>query len=270
MRLASTATEVSLLILLLALVACGPSRRSSGDDDDFAPSDDDDAADDDDDAAGDDDDAAGDDDDAAGDDDDAAGDDDDAAGDDDDAVGDDDDDIGDCNAPSITSAPGPSLGQTFFSWSGLTPDGSRADVCQMAGQPFLFVMSAGWCGPCNDLASGMAGNSHGYGSDLDTVRNAVASGTLGFVEALVDPWSDYGPATASFLHEWEVQYPNPNILLLGDDLGDSQGSGEVIFPMFANASGGSVPFAVLVGADYSYEALGTAEALAMAASMYAP
>jgi len=140
----------------------------------------------------------------------------------------------------------------------------------MEGGPFLFVMSAGWCGPCNDLAAGMAGQSHSYGGDLDRVRAGVASGQLGFVEVLVDPWSDYGPATTTFLHEWETEYPNPNVLLLGDDSGDVNGGGEVIFPFLAPLSGGSVPFVVLVDANYEYEALGTTESLSAAAQLYVP
>jgi hypothetical protein len=231
-----------LLSLVLFLTACAGGGRSRGDDDD------------------------GDDDDSAADDDDAT-DDDDAADDDDDAA-DDDDASTSCSAPDISSAPSPALGQSFFSWEGLTPKGSRTDVCTMAGTPFLFVMSAGWCGPCNDLASGIAGGSHGYGPGLDSVVAAVNDGQLGLVEAMVDPWNDYGPATATFLQQWEADYPNPAVLLLGDDSGDAQGSGEVLWSFFGGVSGGSVPFAVLVDGNYNYQALGTEASIAMAADLY--
>jgi hypothetical protein len=98
----------------------------------------------------------------------------------------------------------------------------------------------------------------------------LALGQLGFIEVLVDPWSGYGPATTGFLHDWESEYPNPNVLLLGDESGDVNGAGEVIFPFLAALSQGGVPYAILVDGNYNYQALGTAEALATAAQLYGP
>lgn len=60
----------------------------------------------------------------------------------------------------------------------------------------------------------------------------------------------------------------PGALLLGDDAGESQGNGEVIYPYVGAAAQGAVPFGMLVDAEYRYEAIGVAETLAAAADRY--
>jgi len=132
------------------------------------------------------------------------------------------------------------VGSPFVRWEGLTYEGTYENVCNLGGTPFIADFSAGWCGPCMDLAAGIAGQSHGYGPDLDTVRDAVSAGTLGFAEIMIDPAADYGPADQAFLQAWHDSYPNDDILLLGDDTGDSQGQGEVAWPYIAGPSMGRV------------------------------
>jgi hypothetical protein len=177
---------------------------------------------------------------------------------------------GDANpACDGTMAPGGVLqvGQPVSHWAGITHDGSTWDYCELAGTPFVLVISGAWCGPCKDLAAGMSGMSSSWGAQLDPIRAGLEAGTLGFVEVLLDNFIDYGPTSESDLMAWEQMYPNEFVHLVGDPTPGTDGT-EPLWIYLGPVHNGSVPAGILVDANFNVEALGLSESIAAAAANY--
>jgi hypothetical protein len=155
------------------------------------------------------------------------------------------------------------LGQPVSHWAGFTSDGSNWDYCELAGTPFLLVISGAWCGPCNDLAAGMAGLPTNF--QVEAVRAGLENGTLGFVEVLLDNFMDVGPASVQDLVAWEGMYPNEHVHLIGD----ATPGLEPLWIYFDPIHNGAVPAGILVDANFNIEVRSTLEqALATASANY--
>jgi hypothetical protein len=114
------------------------------------------------------------------------------------------------------------------------------------------------------MADGMAGNSHSYGADLDTVRAKVAADELEFVEVMLDPAADWGPVDANFLQTWKASYPNDDIILIGDTT-PGENAQEPFWLLLADHHQGGVPFGAFIDAAYTWQSFGTTAAISAAA-----
>jgi hypothetical protein len=159
------------------------------------------------------------------------------------------------------------VGQPVSHWAGFTHDGSTWDYCELAGTPFVLVVSAAWCPPCQDLAAGMAGLSSTWGAQLDPIRAGLEAGTLGFVEVVLDNFLDDGPTSVSDLLVWEGMYPNELVHLIGDPTLGTNGA-EPLWIYLAPIHDGSVPAGILVDANFNVEVLGLSESITAAAANY--
>ena len=165
-------------------------------------------------------------------------------------------------APAGTLA----IGEPVSHWAGFTTEGEDWDYCMMEGTPFLLVLSAGWCGPCQDLASGMSGGPTSF-ENLAPVIAGLEAGTLGFVEVLVDNYIDFGPTSLADLQMWEASYPNEHIHLIGDPTPGTNGQ-EPLWIYLSPSHMGSVPAGVLVDAEFNLEVMILPTALSTAGSKY--
>jgi hypothetical protein len=192
------------------------------------------------------------------------------SGDGDGDSGDGDGDTGGGPACQGTEAPAgnPQVGQPVSHWAGFTADGSNWDYCELAGTPFVLVISGAWCGPCNDLAAGMAGQASSFTAQVEPVIAGLEAGTLGFVEVLLDNFNDFGATSMADLVAWEGMYPNEFVHLVGDATPGTDGT-EPLWIYLGPVHMGAVPSGILVDADFNIEALGLDAALTGAAA-YAP
>jgi hypothetical protein len=148
------------------------------------------------------------------------------------------------------------VGQPVSHWGGgFTVEGDEWDYCQMGGTPFLLILSAGWCGPCHDLASGFAGQPSSWDpAVLAPVIAGMEAGTLGVVELVVDNFSDFDATSLADLQSWEMMHPNEHIHLLGDPTPGVNGE-EVMWQYLAPSHMGGVPSGILVDADFNLEVI---------------
>ncbi len=194
------------------------------------------------------------------------------AGDGDGDSGDGDGDSGDGDGDAPAACDGPvapagvlEVGQPFSHWAGFTADGSDWDFCEMAGTPFVLVISGAWCGPCNDLAAGMAGMPSSF--QVEEIRAGLENGTLGFVEVLLDNFLDFGPTSVDDLIAWEGMYPNEHVHLVGDPTPGTEGT-EPLWIYLGPVHMGAVPSGVLIDANFNVEVMGLEAALSTAAANY--
>ncbi len=166
-------------------------------------------------------------------------------------------------APAGTIA----MGEQLSHWAGMTPEGESWDYCELEGTPFVLVISGAWCGPCQDLAAGMAGLDSGFTAQVAPIIAGLDAGTLGFVEVLLDNYLDFGPTSLDDLHQWEMAYPNDNVHLLGDETPGTDGT-EPLWIYLGPVHNGGVPSGVLVDAEFNVEAMGLSESLTLAGSKY--
>jgi hypothetical protein len=162
----------------------------------------------------------------------------------------------------------PQVGQPVSHWGGgITPTGESWDYCELAGTPFVLVISGAWCGPCNQLAAAMAGQASTFTAQADPVRAGLEAGTLGFVEVLLDNFNDFGATSMADLVAWEGMYPNEFVHLLGDPTPGTDGT-EPLWVYLGPVHMGAVPSGILVDANFNIEALGLDAALSTAGSKY--
>jgi hypothetical protein len=159
------------------------------------------------------------------------------------------------------------VGQPVSHWAGFTHDGTDWDYCELAGTPFVLVISGAWCGPCQDLAAGMAGMNSSWGAQLDPIRAGLENGTLGFVEVLLDNFNDFGATSVQDLVAWEGMFPNEHVHLIGDATPGTDGT-EPLWIYLGPVHMGSVPSGILVDANFNVEVLGLSESIATAAANY--
>jgi hypothetical protein len=163
----------------------------------------------------------------------------------------------------------PSVGQQVSHWGGgFKADGEAWDYCELAGTPFVLVISGAWCGPCNDLAAGMAGQQSSFTAQVAPIIAGLEAGTVGFVEVLLDNFNDFGATSMADLVAWEGMYPNEFVHLIGDATPGTDGT-EPLWIYLGPVHMGAVPSGILVDADFNIEALGLEAALTGAAA-YAP
>ena len=166
-------------------------------------------------------------------------------------------------APAGTLA----VGSPVSHWAGLTADGEEWDYCELGGQPFLLIISGGWCGPCQDLAAGLAGQASSWGAQLDPIRNGLEAGTLGVVDVLLDNFNDFDAATAADAAQWEAMFPNPLVHVLADPTPGLDG-GEPLWQYLGPVHNGSIPSGILVDADFNVEVMGLSESISTASAKY--
>jgi hypothetical protein len=189
------------------------------------------------------------------------------SGDGDGDSGDGDGDTGGGPACEGAEAPAgtPTIGQQASHWAGFTVDGENWDYCEMQGTPFVLVISGAWCGPCQDLAAGMAGQASSF--DVAAILGGMQAGTLGFVEVLLDNFNDFGEVSVADLQAWEGMYPNEHVHLIGDPTPGQDGT-EPLWIYLGPVHMGGVPSGVLIDAEFNIEALGLNESLTAAAANY--
>jgi hypothetical protein len=191
-------------------------------------------------------------------------------GDGDPTTGDGDGDTGGGPACMGMEAPAgnPQVGQPASHWGGgFLADGETWDYCELAGTPFLLVISGAWCGPCNDLAAGMAGQPSSFTAQVEPIRAGLEAGTLEFVEVLLDNFNDFGATSMADLVAWEGMYPNEFVYLLGDATPGTDGT-EPLWIYLGPVHMGGVPSGILVDANFNIEAVGLESALNTAGANY--
>src|SRR5690606_11009696 len=160
------------------------------------------------------------------------------------------------------------IGQPFSRWSGgFTVDGEMWDYCELEGTPFLLILSAGWCGPCQDFAAGLSGQASSWTADLEPVLAGLDAGNLSIVEIMLDNFLDFGPVALSDLQAWEGMFHNDKVHLLGDATPGTDGT-EPHWIYLGPVHMGSVPAGVLVDANFNLEVTGLGESVAAAAANY--
>jgi hypothetical protein len=91
----------------------------------------------------------------------------------------------------------------------------------------------------------------------------LQDGKIGWLEMLIDPWGDYGPASQQFIQEWEAQFPNELVVTVGDD-----SEADNIWYYTSPVLGGGMPQGGLIDANYNWETLGIYEGMAAAVANY--
>lgn len=156
------------------------------------------------------------------------------------------------------------VGQPFSHWPGAFDlEGNDYDYCVLAGKPILFILSAGWCGPCQDLASGMAGGASSWGAQLDPIRAALEADQLEVVEFLVDNFVDFDATALADLQQWEMMFPNEFVTLIGDPTVGVNGE-EPMWQYLGPVHNGGVPAGLLIDADFNVQVMGLQEAVTAA------
>jgi hypothetical protein len=154
-------------------------------------------------------------------------------------------------APAGTLA----VGQPVSHWGGgFTVEGDEWDYCELGGTPFLLILSAGWCGPCHDLASGFAGQQSSWTAQLEPVLAGLEAGTLEVAEVVVDNYNDFDATALADLQMWEMMHPNEHIHLIGDPTPGVNGE-EPLWQYLGPSHMGAVPSAILVDADFNLEVI---------------
>lgn len=159
------------------------------------------------------------------------------------------------------------VGSPVSHWAGLTSEGEEWDYCELAGQPFLLIISGGWCGPCKDLAAGLAGQASSWGAQLDPIRNGLEAGTLGVVDVLLDNFNDFDAATPADAAQWEAMFPNPLVHVVADPTPGVDG-GEPLWQYLGPVHQGAIPSGILVDADFNVEVMGLSESISTASAKY--
>ncbi|NVB43370.1 hypothetical protein G6O69_36430 [Pseudenhygromyxa sp. WMMC2535] len=159
------------------------------------------------------------------------------------------------------------VGSQVSHWAGFTVEGEDWDYCELEGTPFLLIISGAWCGPCNDLAAGFAGQGSSYDAELAPVIAGLEAGTLSAVEVLLDNFTDYGATSLEDLQAWEGMYPNEYVHLIGDPT-EGQDGGEPLWIYLGPVHEGAVPSGILVDADFNLEVEGLGEAISAAGTNY--
>ncbi|PRQ06825.1 TlpA family protein disulfide reductase [Enhygromyxa salina] len=186
-------------------------------------------------------------------------------GDGDPTTGDGDGDPGPACMGTEAPAGTPTVGQQASHWAGFTAEGEDWDYCEMQGTPFVLVISGAWCGPCQDLAAGMAGQASSF--DVASILAGLEAGSLGFVEVLLDNFNDFGEVSVADLQAWEDMYPNDYVHLVGDPTPGQDGT-EPLWIYLGPVHMGGVPAAILIDAAFNVEVMGMSESLATAAANY--
>jgi hypothetical protein len=156
------------------------------------------------------------------------------------------------------------VGQQFSHWpGGFDLQGNDYDYCVLAGKPILFIMSAGWCGPCHDLAAGLAGQQSSYTGMLDGIIAAAEADELEVVEFIVDNFQDFDATALADLQMWEQMHPNEWITLIGDPTVGVMGE-EPMWQYLGPVHMGGVPAGLLIDADFNVQVMGLGEALTAA------
>ena len=136
----------------------------------------------------------------------------------------------DCNNNNCSAHPKgnfcvPKKGDLLPRFEGLDQFGESVDIYDFANQGKITIieLSAGWCSPCNDLASWITTDNQKIKQNpwwkerYSPIRNMIKTGEVQLVNIMYEGFERKQDVTPNDVVEWYKKYPDPDIPILADE-----------------------------------------------------
>mgnify|MGYP001169131770 FL=1 len=130
-----------------------------------------------------------------------------------------------CNAHPKGNFCNPKKGDLIPRFEGLDQFGQSVDLYDFANQDKIIILelSAGWCSPCNDLASWIATNdleitnNRWWKDRYFPIRDMINSGEVILINCMYEGFEKKITVTPHDVQKWYDMYPDPNVPILADE-----------------------------------------------------
>jgi hypothetical protein len=161
------------------------------------------------------------------------------------------------------SSPWLQAGDPVLHLSATDHEGAAFELCELAGTPTLVVVSAFWCGPCQQFSDAVAGGPNTFGAPQALLDN-IDDGTIKLVEVIVEDLSG-NDGTAANAAQWHDMYPHPLVSVVTDEYEGNSGwdhNGRMNVTLFT----GGIPSFGMITPEYVWETAPGFDALSAGAA----